>query len=113
MPKAKAKPGQLKAYDNVMDRLEFATLLNHLSPARRLAFQRWMCSHAILPGTVAMNPVVQHATVELAKRALRCDRANEALTMDCIMVISHFAINWGFDIAKALDHLTLMARGKA
>ena len=34
----KATPGQIKAFDTRDDRLEIATLLKHLSPARRVQY---------------------------------------------------------------------------
>lgn len=110
--KAKSNPGQIRAYDNRDDRLEIANLLKHLSPARRLAFLRWACSQATLPGTFGLHPVVQHSTTKLARDAERCDRADESLTMDVLQSLTHMAIDYSLDLAKCLAKLVEMARGK-
>lgn len=111
-PRAKAQPGQIKAFDNRDDRLEIANLLGHLSPKRRLAFLRWACLHATLPGTIGNHPIAAFSTVELARKARHCDRANESLTMDVLSSLVHMSIDYQLDLAACLAHLTLMARCK-
>lgn len=111
-PKAKANPGQIRAYDNRDDRLEIARLLGHLPPARRVEFLQWACSQAVLPGTFGLHPNVALSTVAMAARARHCDRANEALTIDVMQSLTHMAIDYSLDLSKCLARLVLMARGR-
>ena len=109
--KPKANPGQIKAYDTRDDRLEIATLLKHLSPSRRIEFLRWCCSQALLPGS-RIHPGVSPDTVKLAKAARHCDNANERLTIEIVMDLSHMAIDYALNLSACLAHLVLMARGR-
>lgn len=110
--KAKSNPGQIEAYNNADDRLEIANLLGHLVPMRRVEFLRWACSQAILPGTFGLHPAVARSTVEIAEKARHCDRANESLTIDVMMSLTHMSIDYSLDLSRCLAHLVLMARGK-
>lgn len=110
-PKPKANPGQIKAIDTRDDRLEIATLLKHLPPMRRIEFLRWVCSQATLPGS-NIHPGVNPSTVKLAERARSCDQANESLTMEIILDITHMGIDYALDFQKCLTHLVSMARNK-
>lgn len=110
--KPRATPGQIKMVDNRDDRLEIATLIKHLSPARRVDFLRWACSQAFLPGSW-IHPAVAPSTVKLAEQARSCDRANDALTMDVLMTLTHMGIDYALDLSKCLEHLVLMVRNKA
>lgn len=111
LPKPKAKPGQIKPYDNRDDRIEIGRLLVHLPPYRRVAFLAWACSQAILPGSW-IHPVVGITTKELAEKAMKCDRADGALTMDVLLSITHMAIDYSLDLSACLARLVLMARGR-
>lgn len=111
--KAKARPAQIKAYDNVDDRLEIATLLKHLSPNQRLAYFRWVCSQAIMPGTFCLHPAVAPSTVKLAEQARHCDRADERLTMDILQSTTHMLIDYSLDASKCLTELVRRVRGKS
>src|ERR1700733_8234221 len=109
--KPKAKPGQIKAYDNRDDRLEIANLIKHLPPARRLLFFRWACSQAWLPGS-CIHPGVGEPTIRFAELARHCDRANEQLTIDIMQSLTHMWIDYALDAAACLRHLVAMVRGK-
>ena len=108
--RAKSNPGQIKAYDNRDDRLEIANLLKHLPPMKRLAFFRWACAQATLPGTFGLHPAVAQSTVDLARTARHCDRADEQLTIDIMMSLSHMSIDYQLDLAACLDRLVVVAR---
>ncbi len=112
-PKAKANPKQIKAYDNVDDRLEICTLLKHLPPDHRLAYFRWVCSKAIMPGTYCLHPAVGPSTVKWAEEARHCDRANEQLTIDIIQSLSHMLIDYSLDAKVCLEELVRRVRGKS
>lgn len=108
--RAKSNPGQIKAFDNRDDRLEIANLLKHLPPLKRLAFFRWACSQATLPGTFGLHPAVAQSTVDLARTARHCDRADEQLTIDCMMSLSHMAIDYELDLSRVLAELVRVVR---
>ena len=110
--KRKAVPGQIKPYNNVMDRLELLTLLNHLSPQRRVAFLAWVCSQAVLPCS-NISPQVALQTRQLADEARHCDRANERLTITVLMDWSHISIDYAVSLDRCVERLVLMARGNA
>ncbi len=106
-----AKPEQIRAYDTRDDRLEIARLLKHLSPIRRVRFFEWVCAGTRLPHTDA-PPKVGQSTYDLLQRARSCDRADEALTMDVYLCVIHMAVNYAFDLSRALAYLVLMVRNK-
>jgi len=110
--KPKATPGQIKPYNNRMDRMELLTLLNHLSPKRRIEYLAWVCSQVVLPGTFGLHPAIAPETKKLADDARHCDRANERLTVAIMMDISHLAIDFAGNFDECVDHLILMARNK-
>src|SRR5579864_4188671 len=111
-PKPKANPGQIKIVDTRDDRLEFATLLNHLSPDRRVQFLSWACQQALLPGS-RIHPAPAPSIKKLVAEARHCDNANERLTMAIILDLTHLSIDYAIDLRFCLNHLVLMARGKA
>lgn len=111
--KAKANPGQIKAYDNRDDRIEIANLLGHLEPRKRVQFFAWACSKAILPGTRNLHPLVGAATYKLLAASRHCDRANEQLTIDILQSLTHMWIDYQLDARDCLTKLEAMARGKA
>lgn len=92
--------------------MEIVTLLKHLEPAKRLLFFRWVCSHAIMPGTYNVHPAVAQSTITLADKARSCDRANDSLNADLVESLSHMWIDYSLDVRKCLDKLVLMVRGK-
>lgn len=110
--KKRANPSQILAYDTRDDRMEILSLLKNLSPAKRLEFFAWACSVAVLPGTVSMHPGVSPDTIQLAKKARSCDRANESLTIDIVQSLTHLWINYSLDVGECLARLVLLARGK-
>jgi hypothetical protein len=94
-----------------MDRVELATLLNHLAPTDRLAFHEWVCKYSFIPNC-HIRPHVQPETIKLASEARGCDRASERLTMDIIMDLSYLATNFAMDLDQCIDELVRRAKGK-
>jgi hypothetical protein len=113
VPKAKANPSQIKTYDDVSGRKDLLTMLNHLSPARRIQFHEWVCSQAILPGTHGLHPGINKSTRRYAKIARHCDKANEILTADIIIDLTTMSTNYDLDLDKVIARLELMAKQKS
>lgn len=105
-----ARPTYLRL-DTLDDRRQIHDLLTRLSPRRRIAFMRWACEQATLPGTTK-HPGVSRKTVRLARLAERDGSADARLSLDCYFDVWLLASQYDFDLDMALEKLVEMVRGQ-
>lgn len=99
------------SYDNLDDRKELHYLLNKLHPVRRLAFLRWCCARATLPGAKS-HPEPSHTMYPLTELACRDDSASKRLTMEIYQDIWRISCQYQFPIHRACAKLVEMVRAR-
>jgi hypothetical protein len=98
-------------YDTLDDRREVLYLLGRLAPARRVAYLRWCCARAVVPGS-ATHPGPSRKTLALAERARTDSSADERLTLDLYLDWWTLCTQYELDADAALAELLGRARQK-
>ena len=102
---------ELRAFDSLDDRREIYYLLARLPPRRRVQWLAHACSGAVIPQS-RTRPHVSPKTWARAEACQRDDSLDEGLTTEVFFDFWTMAANYGLDVAKAIEALVRMARGK-
>lgn len=99
--------------DTLDDRKEIIGLLNHLSPADRVAWLEFQCKKAAKP-YLGLAPKPSQETLRLAEMARWDDKASERLTIEVYLDTIHLSTQYDHDLlaaAKGLERV-VKVRGR-
>lgn len=96
-------------YDTLDDRREIYHLLHRLPPHKRIRFVD-QCCHTAKLGRHHSTIRVSHSSRLLADQARKCDRADQALTMDLYNDLWMLSTHYSFNLDNALSQLVRMVR---
>lgn len=97
----------LLAVDTLDDRRELHTLLHKLHPRKRVRFVEWCCAAVTRPRQSA--PVVTTGE-QMVREAERCERGDDRLTNDCLMMLYSLGSQWALDMPRAAKVLEAYVR---
>lgn len=97
----------LLAVDTLDDRRELHTLLHKLHPRKRVRFVEWCC--AVVARPHQSSPVVMTGE-QMVREAERCERGDDRLTNDCLMMLYSLGSQWSLNMPAAARSLEAYVR---